>query len=306
MTAWESEPTHRRAPARGKSLARADPVGQVAFGCGAQTAQGSDLSPTSGDVFLRGVGCVDQRGVRDPGRPHRPDHPRSGSGREPRGIGGSRPAARRRERGREHGCRRPNAPQSPIDVGSTARTECTAAPTAVVGSAHPGGQGVDPVRPFAPAQPSEKRDCSASQRCVAGGPRRGRNRRGGTGRRGGSSGCPPLGLPPPERSPWRWGRRRRRRSGTVVDIVELAHHADARQGHLGEGCPGEPEIVVGVRGPAATLYMRSRQVQNVPRWRWVRPRRARWKAWLWALASAGSVRPRSGVAPGGGASPVGV
>ena len=50
---------------------------------------------------------------------------------------------------------------------------------------------------------------------------------------------------------------------------------------------------------AATAYICSRQVQNVPRSRWVRPRSARWNAWLWQFASPGRVRPamRSGAEP---------
>src|ERR1700745_2620336 len=51
----------------------------------------------------------------------------------------------------------------------------------------------------------------------------------------------------------------------------------------------------------ATSYIRSRQVQNVPRSAWVVPRRARWKACEWALARPGRVRPRRGsVSAGGG------
>ncbi len=52
---------------------------------------------------------------------------------------------------------------------------------------------------------------------------------------------------------------------------------------------------------AAAWYMVSRQVQNVPEPTWTRPRRARWKAWLWLLARPGRVKPRRTVAPGGGA-----
>lgn len=48
-------------------------------------------------------------------------------------------------------------------------------------------------------------------------------------------------------------------------------------------------------------YMTSRQVQNVPLPTCTSERSARWKAWLWALARPGTVRPRSAVAPGGGA-----
>lgn len=52
---------------------------------------------------------------------------------------------------------------------------------------------------------------------------------------------------------------------------------------------------------AATRYMASRQVQKVPLPCCTVPRRARWKAWLWALARPGRVSPRSVTAPTGGA-----
>src|SRR5215218_5890984 len=50
----------------------------------------------------------------------------------------------------------------------------------------------------------------------------------------------------------------------------------------------------------ATAYICSRHVQNVPRPRCVRPRSARWNAWLWQLASPGTVNPASRFAPSGG------
>ena len=40
MTAWESDPAQRVAPARTRSLAGPDPVGQVALGGGADAAVG--------------------------------------------------------------------------------------------------------------------------------------------------------------------------------------------------------------------------------------------------------------------------
>ena len=54
---------------------------------------------------------------------------------------------------------------------------------------------------------------------------------------------------------------------------------------------------------SATAYIRSRQVQKVPPASWVRPRSARWKAWLCPLAKPGSSTPgsrsaRPGAAPG--------
>ena len=33
----------------------------------------------------------------------------------------------------------------------------------------------------------------------------------------------------------------------VVDVVELAHHADAREGHLREHRPGQPVVAVGIK-----------------------------------------------------------
>ena len=77
----------------------------------------------------------------------------------------------------------------------------------------------------------------------------------------------------------------------VVHVVELAHAGDPGQHHLGVHGAGQGEVAVRVE-PAATSYIRSRQVQNVPRSAWVVPRRARWKACEWALARPGRVRPR--------------
>ena len=48
--------------------------------------------------------------------------------------------------------------------------------------------------------------------------------------------------------------------------------------------------------------MPSRQVQKVPPPACVRPRSARWKAWLWVLARPGTTRPRTGIARGGSVS----
>ena len=50
---------------------------------------------------------------------------------------------------------------------------------------------------------------------------------------------------------------------------------------------------------SARAYICSRQVQNDPAPRWVRPRSARWNAWLWQLASPGIVKPGRRSAPSG-------
>src|ERR1700722_3642702 len=49
--------------------------------------------------------------------------------------------------------------------------------------------------------------------------------------------------------------------------------------------------------------MASRQVQNVPPPAWVRPRSARWNAWLCASAKPGRTAPPRRVAPGDGGAP---
>lgn len=51
----------------------------------------------------------------------------------------------------------------------------------------------------------------------------------------------------------------------------------------------------------ATWYITSRHVQNVPEPTCTVPRSARWKAWLWAFARPGTVRPRSRTADASGA-----
>ena len=78
--------------------------------------------------------------------------------------------------------------------------------------------------------------------------------------------------------------------GRVVEVVELAHRGDAGAGHLQEalaGGDGEPSG----SSAAAARYIVSRQVQKSSRAAsgaaaWVRPRRSRWKAWLWAFDQA--------------------
>ena len=67
----------------------------------------------------------------------------------------------------------------------------------------------------------------------------------------------------------------------------------AGQGHLGVDRPGQREVAVGVeprRRRRTSARARSRRCRRRP---WVRPRRARWKAWLWALASPGRTTPGS-------------
>ena len=82
----------------------------------------------------------------------------------------------------------------------------------------------------------------------------------------------------------------------VVQVVELADAGHPGEHHLGEDGPGQREVGVRVE-PGGDGVHRSRQVQNVPPPPCVRPRRARWNAWLWALASPGSTRrPSRGVA----------
>ena len=91
----------------------------------------------------------------------------------------------------------------------------------------------------------------------------------------------------------------RRAAGLVVEVVELADAGDSRPATISANV-GRRQAFGSVSGSsvAASAYICSRHVQNVPPPPWVRPRSARWKAWLWALASPGSVRPRSALAAG--------
>ena len=83
----------------------------------------------------------------------------------------------------------------------------------------------------------------------------------------------------------------RRPVGLVVQVVELADGGDPGAAHLAVRRQGERRSRSPGRAAPATAYICSRQVQNVPLPRWVRPRSARWNAWLWQFASPGSVRP---------------
>ena len=44
-------------------------------------------------------------------------------------------------------------------------------------------------------------------------------------------------------------------AGAMVEVVELAHDADAGQGHLGEGGPGQPVVGVGVEGGGHGVHL---------------------------------------------------
>ena len=80
-----------------------------------------------------------------------------------------------------------------------------------------------------------------------------------------------------------------------MEVVELADAGDAREGHLGERSRGPAEVESGSRRPASS-YIASRQVQKSPPPAWVRPRRARWKAWEWAFARPGQDEAEEAVA----------
>ena len=88
-------------------------------------------------------------------------------------------------------------------------------------------------------------------------------------------------------SPIAFGSAYGRPSGRVVQVVELPHRGDAGQRHLGVRRAGQGEVGVRVEPSRRAAYIRSRQVQNVPPPAWVRPRSARWKAWLWHVGEAG-------------------
>ncbi len=79
----------------------------------------------------------------------------------------------------------------------------------------------------------------------------------------------------------------------VVQVVELPHAGVAGQRPSRRTPPGPGRSRSPGSSRAATAYICSRQVQNVPPPAWVRPRSARWNAWLWPLASPGSTRPGS-------------
>ena len=93
----------------------------------------------------------------------------------------------------------------------------------------------------------------------------------------------------------------RRPVGLVVQVVELADRGDAGRDHLAVGRPGRARG--SRRGRAARRRRTSARARSrrCPTPRWVRPRRARWKAWLCALASPGTVSPGTRVASGASA-----
>ncbi len=115
-----------------------------------------------------------------------------------------------------------------------------------------GGQVVHPIRPFL-ARAIREAGLFFSQRCVAG------CRVGGETTvevQGVEEGQADTGVGGccRQRDPHRVGIVVGAPAGTVVDIVELAHHTDARHGHLCEGCPGKSVIVVGIEAGSDPVH----------------------------------------------------
>ena len=83
-------------------------------------------------------------------------------------------------------------------------------------------------------------------------------------------------------------------AGAVVQVVELADRGDPGQRHLGERRARERAVAVGIE-PAASSYIRSRQVQKLPPAPLGAPAQRAMEGVEWAFASPGSVRPASRV-----------
>ena len=82
-------------------------------------------------------------------------------------------------------------------------------------------------------------------------------------------------------------------SRVVMEVVELAHGRDPGQHHLGERGPRQAVVRVGIERSAARRYIsRPARSRRSPGPACVGGHAARWKAWLWALASPGNVTPR--------------
>ena len=173
------------------------------------------------------------------------------------------------------GTRRPRAP-------GAARPAAPPAPSAPRPRRRPGRP------PPARAQPSNPP--AANRRCT--GVRVPADaRRPGTASPAAPAGCPPGRPPPAPRRTARAGSGTRRPRSSRRTASRCTPRWPARGSAAGSSRP-------------ASVYIACRQVQNVPPSPWVRPRSARWNAWLCALASPGSTSPASRCAPGGAATPL--
>ena len=89
-------------------------------------------------------------------------------------------------------------------------------------------------------------------------------------------------------------------AGPMVEIVELPDGRDPGPHHLGERRPGQPVIPRRDRASPPPRTSAPATSRTTRRPAGVRPRSARWKAWLWALAKPGTVSPANRVAPAAG------
>ena len=178
--------------------------------------------------------------------------------------------------------------------GRTARTECSGGPDPhVAGPCRCGGPEPRPAPPTRPPCRRENRRCTPVRAAVASEPEPPAQVAGveqgeadpGVGR----------GLREHVRHLVRVGVRLAGRA--VVQVVELPDGGDAGQRHLGVHGAGQREV--GVPGPAARRHRTSRRARSRSRRHrsWVRPRRARWNAWLCAFAKPGRTTPGNRSAP---------
>ena len=206
------------------------------------------------------------------------------SRRRPRGTARSRPAVR--TGGRAADARRAAATTVRIWSAGTARTEWMAPPIRVVGSGVR-DRPLGPAGRVAVAEPALRRGERLAD--PAGQVARVQQREPDAGRPGGLAQCVAH-----LRSGCRTACRPARggRSGTRRRMSP--RRAPSRRRRRSPA----PRYESG-SSRAATEYMCSRQVQNVPPALWVRPRRARWNACECALAKPGSTTPGSRASAGG-------
>ena len=76
----------------------------------------------------------------------------------------------------------------------------------------------------------------------------------------------------------------------MVQIVELPDDCVSGLRHLGEHRSGEREVGIGIEAGGDGVHLLTPGPEAAAL-ACVRPRRARWKAWLWPLARPGSVTP---------------
>ena len=86
----------------------------------------------------------------------------------------------------------------------------------------------------------------------------------------------------------------------VVHVVELADDGVCRPAPSRRRPPWRARSRCRGRGGASRHTSRRASVQKLPPSPWMRPRRARWKAWLWALARPGRTTPARRMSSGSG------